>query len=125
MPSVLKVEGAKQLRATLKKAGVDLGDLKAAHLEAAQIAERGADARAPRLSGRLAGTLRSSGTRTAGIVRAGRASVPWAGPVHWGWPGHNIKANPFISEGAQATESTWIDVYQQALDHAIDQVKGI
>lgn len=122
---LVEVEGARKLRATLAKAGRDLGDLKAAHADAGRIAETGARGRVPRLTGTLAGTIRSSGTKTAAIIRAGRSAVPYAGPIHWGWPGHNILANPFLTDGAQDTEHQWVDVYERAIDEALDQIKGI
>lgn len=120
----VRVEGAARLRRTLRQAGDDLGSLKAAHTKAAKIAADAVNApRGP--SGRLASSVRSSGTKTAGILRAGRASVPYAGPIHWGWPRRGIRANPFLSEGAQNSESQWLPVYEGAVDDAINQVKGI
>lgn len=118
-----EVQGGRQLRRTLKAAGVDLNDLKAAHAEAARIAEQAV--KAPRRSGRLAGSVRSAGTKTAGILRAGRASVPYAGVIHWGWPRRGIPARPFLSEAAQSSEPRWLPVYQRHVDKALDQVKGI
>ena len=122
---LVKVEGAAQLRRTLRRAGLDLTDLKASHAQAGQIAAAGGQASAPRITGRLASTIRSTGTNTGATIRAGYARVPYAGPVHWGWPGHNISPNPFLTEGAQATEPDWVAVYQDAIDEALNQVKGI
>lgn len=122
---LVEVEGAAQLRRTLRRAGHDLTDLKASHAKAGQIAAAGGQARAPRITGRLASTVRASGTNTGAIIRAGFAGVPYAGPIHWGWPGHNISPNPFLTEGAQATEPEWVAVYQAAVDAALNQVKGI
>jgi phage gpG-like protein len=123
--TVVRVEGAKNLRRTLRKAGKDLSELKAAHKEAANIAAAAGRGKAPNVSGALAATVRGSGTNTAAIVRAGRASVPYAQVIHWGWPGHNIAANPFLTEAAQETEPTWFAVYTEAFDNALNQIKGI
>ena len=119
----VKVEGAARLRRTMRQAGLDLEDLKAAHARAVKIAEGAVQA--PRRSGRLAGTVRSAGTKTAGILRAGRASVPYAGPIHWGWKARGITAQPFLSDAAQRSEPRWLPVYTEAVDAALDQVKGI
>lgn len=121
--AVVEVRGARELRASLKKAGLSLDDLVQAHRQAGQVAAVAASP--PIVSGRLAGTVRSSGTKTAAIIRAGRASVPYAGPIHWGWPRRHIAARPFLTIAAQRTEPEWIKFYEAARDKAIDQVKGI
>lgn len=120
----IQVDGARQLRRTLRKAGDDLTELKEAHAAAARIAATEAAARAPRRSGALAGSVRSSGTKTAGIVRAGYARVPYAGPIHWGWPARNIEPQPFASEAAKRTQARWTLVYKQAVDKILSRVKG-
>lgn len=121
----VRVEGARRLRSTLRKAGQDLGDLKTAHTAAAGIVTPAARGRAPRRTGRLAGDVRGSGTTTAATIRVGRASVPYAQPVHWGWPRRGIAANPFVTEAAQATEPTWVQAYESAVSRILDRVKGI
>lgn len=83
-----------------------------------------AAARAPRRSGKLAGSIRPGATQKAGVVRAGRASIPYAGVIHWGWPGHNIAAQPFLTEAAAATESTWSDLYWAELQRVIESIEG-
>lgn len=125
----LKIEGARQLRRTLREAGSDLTDLKAANAQAASIVSSRAKSWAPTRTGRLQSSVRSSGTKTAGIVRAGnnrksKSGVPYAAPIHWGWKARNIKANPFLSYSAQATESTWIRLYEQLVNKALSKVKG-
>lgn len=125
MPVVV-VEGARQLRSQLRKAGDDLSDLKQAHTDVAAIAGRAAVGRSPRRAdGKLASTVRWSGTKTAGIIRAGRASVPYAGPIHWGWPAHNITAQPFISEAAVDTEPEWFGVFENYVDRVLAKIKGL
>lgn len=121
---LVQVDGARELRRTLRAAGDDLEDLKAANLQAAQIAATAARARAPRLTGQLAGDIRASGTKTAGTIRAGRKKIPYAGPIHWGWPARGIEARPYITEGAQRTESIWVPLYKELLDEAVSKVKG-
>lgn len=125
----LKIEGGRQLRRTLRQAGSDLTDLKAANAQAASIVSSRAKSWAPTRSGRLQSSVRSSGTKTAGIVRAGnnrksKSGVPYAAPIHWGWKARNIRANPFLSYSAQATESTWIRLYEQLVNKALSKIKG-
>ena len=122
--SLIKVEGARQLRATMKRAGDDLSDLKAANAAVAGIVAPIAAGAAPVRTGRLAATVRPSGTRTAAIVRAGRSAVPYAGPIEFGWPGHNVTAQPFIVPAAHDTEPQWTEVYWTAVNRIIDRIRG-
>lgn len=120
----VQVDGLKQLRKTLKAAGDDLSDLKAANAEAAEVAAAGGRTRVPTLTGLLASSIRSTGTKTAGIVRAGKAAIPYAGPIHWGWPNRGIPENPFLSDGATDTEPTWLPIYENRLNEIINTVEG-
>jgi hypothetical protein len=50
---------------------------------------RAAQAAAPRLSGRLAGSHRA--LPAAGHTVRVTADTPYAAVIHWGWPGHGIR----------------------------------
>lgn len=131
---LVKVEGLPRLRKTLRQAGSDLTELKAVHERVGRIALAGGKRNVPYRTGLLASTLRSSGTKTAATLRAGFARVPYAQPIHWGWPtrpnrakrwrGGPIAANPFLSEGATDTEPSWLAEYERALDQILDTIKG-
>lgn len=120
----LSVEGGATLRRTMRQAGVDLQDLKDAHAAVARIVTGRAAALAPVRTGRLAASVRGSGTKTAAVVRAGRASVPYAGPIHWGWAKRHIAANPFLWNAIQATREQWIGTYLHELEKIIDKIEG-
>ena len=51
--------------------------------------------------------------------------MPYAGPIHWGWPARNIKAQPFVVEAAQATEAEWVAMYEAEVDRILERVEGI
>lgn len=121
---VLQVEGARRLRQTLEQAGLDVQDLKDAHAAVARTVEQRARPATPQRTGALAGSLRSSGTKGAAVVRAGRARVPYAGPIHWGWPRRHITAQPWIYEAAQQTEPVWQDTYLTAIQAIVDTIEG-
>lgn len=131
----ISVEGIQRLRSTLRRAGDDLTDLKKANAKAAQIAAVASAALAPKRTGRLAATVRSSGTKTAGILRAGTAGVPYAAAVHWGrkfWPNIDspqrrrsvVRPNPFLSDGAQNSEGQWLPAYMDELEEIIFRIEG-
>jgi hypothetical protein len=122
--TTVRVDGLDRLVSTMRKAGRDLGDLKEANAAAGRIVAASAVGRAPRRSGALAGSIRASRQARRAQVVAGRASVPYAGPIHWGWPARGIGANPFLSDAAQATEATWVPLFLKDVQAAVDKVKG-
>jgi hypothetical protein len=120
----LEVDGARQLRASLKRAGLSVQDLKDAHRQVAELVAAKAVPDAPRRTGRLASTVRPAGTQSAAIVRAGSARVPYAGPIHWGHPSRGIAAQPWLAEAAEDTQDTWETTYLKALEAIIETVEG-
>lgn len=120
----LRLDGGRQLRAGLRNVESGLDDLKAAHKEAAGIAAGGASSRVPVVSGKLAGTIRAAGTKTAGIVRVGTKRVPYAGAINYGWPARRIRPAFFLNDGAQATEPRWIPVYMHHLEELVNRIQG-
>ena len=119
-----KVEGLGTLLRTLKKAGLDIEELKDANAAAAEMVAAAAMASAPRRTGLLGSSVRGSRKARGATVMAGRASVPYAGPIHWGWPARGIAANPFISDAATSTETRWVAIYQRDVQKALDHVRG-
>jgi hypothetical protein len=118
-------QGMREFTRALNAMGDDLGELKATHAEAAEVVAMRAAVIAPRRSGFLADSLRSSGTRAGGKVRAGSASlVPYAGPIHFGWPARNIRPQPFIYDAIDDRRSQVLDVYAERVD-AIARAKGL
>lgn len=123
--AVVEVRGARELRRTLRRAGIDLQDLKEAHAQVGGIVAAAGRTSAPRRSGTLAGSIRASKAAASATVRAGGARVPYAGVIHWGWPRRNIAAQPWLSEAAQSTEPAWTSAYLEAVDKIIATVKGV
>lgn len=125
MPAPLvRVDGAKQLRDTMKQAGANLADLAGVNKRTAAKVTSVAAPRVPHRSGRLAATLRPAGTKTAAIVRAGRAAVPYAAVIEFGWPAHNIAPQPYVTSAAADTEPEWTDYYRQEIDKIVSSIRG-
>lgn len=132
----VQVKGAARLRRTLKAAGVDMKQLRAANKAAAEsilpIAIGSAPIGAaqplhwarPHAPGTLKASLRTAATNRAGMVRAGRKNIPYAGPIHFGWAAHNIKANPWITRAVTNNENVWVEVYMKHIDDVLDQIEG-
>ena len=118
------LDGSRELRRALRKAGDDLSDMKAAHRAAAEIV--------------TAATLRAV-PRVTGTVRAGARRVPYAFAVHWGrmyWPSKEAQPNPprsqhqafvypryYITKPASETEPKWIEEYLSRVNQIKDTIE--
>lgn len=120
----LRVEGLARLQRTLKRAGEDVSELKELNRAAAAIVAPVARSTAPVRSGRMAASVRTGATMRAGIVRVGSKGVPYAGPIHYGWPSRKIKPQPFLTDAAKATESRWFAVYRAGIEKIISRIEG-
>lgn len=121
MSGAFNVRGGDQLQATLRQAGEDLGDLAAPSKRAGDLVVGAARGRAPKRSGVLAASLFPVVSAT-GVTVSSR--LPYAGPIHWGWPARRIAAQPFLVDAAARTEDTWVGYYADAVQGALDGVKG-
>lgn len=121
----LYVVGQKRFVQTMRKAGADMQELKEVNRRAADIAKPEAVALAPRgKTGRLAGSIRAGATQKAGIIRAGRKTVPYAGPINYGWPARNIRPRTFVNDAVASTESQWAKEYETFVKKTMNQIKG-
>ena len=118
------MDGLRRLRADLRRAGEDLRDLREVNRRAGELVARAAAPLARRRTGRLAGAGRAAAAANRVSVLWGGASVPYAGPLHWGWPARGITPDPFVSEAAQATEAAWLGMYQDELEDAFRSMYG-
>lgn len=122
---VIEVQGARELARSLRKAGADMKNLKAENKKAADVVVPVAKTNAPvGQTGNLSGSIRSGATQQMGIIRAGKKSVPYAGPIEFGWPKHNIKPRHFIVDAAHSTEPLWVQVYRDAIEKTLNQIYG-
>jgi hypothetical protein len=122
---VVRVEGVRQLARTLRRFGDGIEDLKDANADVSAMVAREAAARAPRDSGKLAGSVRGSRQAARAVVAVGGAKVPYAGPIHWGWPKRGIPRRPFVLEAATATQERWLAAYENEIQRLGDKVEGV
>lgn len=110
----IEVVGAKQLRREMKQLGEDMAQLTEVNRQAAEPVASTARSLVPVLSGRLGNTIAVKATRTRALVQAGGRLVPYAGPIHFGWPAHNIAPQPFLYD---ALDKRADDVQRAYADH--------
>lgn len=104
----LEVSGLNDLQRQLRTRPPALQrQLRETNREAARMVGDTAAVLVPVRSGRLRSTIRATGGQREASVRAGNTTtVPYAAPVHWGWPGRPnpergirggpIRPQPFI-----------------------------
>lgn len=122
--ALVQVEGLRELRRRLRRIDGGLAQLKTVNKATADYIASAARPGTPHRTGRLAASLRTSGTNRAGVIRAGTARVPYAGPIHWGWPRRNIAPQPWLIEAAQRTELAWTARYQQDINDLVERTSA-
>lgn len=103
-PVTIRVEGLTLLTRQLKALGLEIDDLKDAF---STIASQGAQLAAhfaPKRTGRLAGDIRGNRAQSKAVVTAGRVSVPYAGPINYGWAARNIEPALFMQQASDVME---------------------
>jgi len=84
--------------------------------EAGALSARG---EAPKLSGRLAASIRPHrGRWYKAEIKAGGKRLPYAGPIHYGWPKRNIEPNLFLERGAERIRNRAKKDYIRAVERA-------
>lgn len=117
----LTEKGAKEAARRLRKAGADMQQLKAAYKDMAGVVKTNAGHVVPVRSGKLKRSIRASATQRSGVVRAGRANLPYAGVINYGWPRHHIEATHFMETGLALSQAEVISLYAKAIRDALDQ----
>ncbi|MST49496.1 hypothetical protein [Mobiluncus porci] len=77
-------------------------------------------ARPPVKTGRLEASMRAGRGKTKAVVRAGRAKVPYAPMIHYGWPKRGIKARPYLTEAIRAQEPAIIARLEQGIHEIVE-----
>lgn len=122
----LSVEGLNSLIKDLRRAAEkdSLDEIKAANKEAATLVADAAKYEVPVRSGALRDSIRGTGSVKVGQVRAGKAKVPYAGPIHFGWPRRHIKPQPFIYDALDKRIGEVIDAYEQRVSNVVDAINN-
>lgn len=120
----IEVEGLKELRKALDEAADDAQDLKDANREAGTVVVEEAKSLVPVLTGRLQASIRATGAKAGSTVVGGRASLVYAGVIHFGWPAHNIEPQPFLYDAVDRRRDEVMDRYQKAIDQIVDRLNS-
>lgn len=102
----VKVEGLSSVVRNLERMGVEVADLKDAFGRIAEQVKPFYQSATPAVSGALRGDYRTSKSKGKANLYVGRASIPYAGPINYGWPARNIAPANFVARGDAAAEPT-------------------
>ena len=119
-----RVEGLNAAVRQLQALGLEVDDLKAAFSQVAAEGARVASREAPKRTGRLSRDVRGNRAKSKAVVTAGRASVPYAGPINYGWPARNIRANQFMQRTDEVMEPRAVQLLEQEINRQIRR-KGL
>lgn len=92
----VRVEGLKPMIRDLQQLGLEVDDLKDAFSAVAREAAAVLASHVPRLTGRLASSARGNRAKSKAVVTIGRATLPYAGPINYGWASRNIEPAGFV-----------------------------
>jgi len=117
----LKVEGLSAVQRDLRKLGGDLDlnktEFLATNKRVAELVIGGSKKFVPVLTGALAESIRNASTKKSAKVRVGdKSGVPYAGPIHFGWPNRRIKPQPFIYEAIDGRRAEVAMLYAERLN---------
>jgi len=117
----IKVEGLKELQAGLKKLDGDmpkaLNKISKASADVVAVEARGL---APKRTGRLAASIKSSGTAKGGFVKSG--GLPYHRVIHFGWARHNIKPTPFLYKARDSRYDEVLDKFEREVAELVNKV---
>lgn len=122
----IQIEGLDDLRKNLRRLK-DKGlndEMKAIHLALADEITKKALPAVPVLTGRLKASVRAAGTVRDAIGRVGKASVPYAAAIHWGWPSRGMPARPFLTDAAEDIERDVAERYERQVAALFDRTIG-
>lgn len=114
-----RVEGLSRVVRDLQALGLEVEDLKGAFSTIASEGAQRAASHAPKKSGRLAGDIRGNRAKSKAVVTAGRASVPYAGPINYGWPKRNITGAGFMQKADEEMQPKAIQMLEDEINRQI------
>jgi len=117
----MEIDGLREVQRDLRNLAEDTReDMKETHRKAGEIVAAAAKPLAPVRTGALSATIASSPTKYQGRVRIGRgASVPYAGPIHFGWPARRIAPQPFVYEALDGRREEVKQAYEKRIGELI------
>lgn len=116
-----RVSGLTAVTRALLEIGLEVDDLKDAFSAIADEGARQAARFAPKRTGQLARDIRGNRARSKAVVTAGRVSVPYAGPINYGWARHGIEASGFMQAADREMQPFALKRLEEEINHLIER----
>ncbi len=113
--------GGAQFDASMAAATRRLADMREGHEAAGERVAAVAAARAPRRTGRLAGSVDVTVTATGADVGS---SLVYAPVIHNGWPARNISPSPFLRDAVEVEAPAVTALYTEHVDRVLATIRG-
>lgn len=121
--TTIKVEGLREFVKELKTIQPELSkDLKTGNKKIASALVPIARGHARRDTGAMDASVRASGTQRSGVVRAGRAALPYVKVQHFGWAAHGISPNPFLYDALDDRREWVFREYNKLVEDIISRI---
>lgn len=118
----VRVTGLNETVRALQRLGVEVDDIKDVMADIAAEGAKLAAQKAPRRSGRLATTVRGNRAKGKAVVTAGKAKVPYAGAINYGWQRRGIKGSFFMQKADEALAPIAVQKLEAGIDRLINGV---
>lgn len=118
----IKVEGAARLAATLRRAGMDMTDLKDSNQKAGKVVGDEGRVRVPKDTGRLERSIRPARQTSGVVVRAGGNGIRYARFAEFG--SKKIRAHHYLYGAADAKADEVLEIYWDGVNQALARVEG-
>jgi len=111
-----EIEGLREVQKALNKfSDATRKEMQSTHLKAAEIVVGASKRFVPIKTGALAQSIRPAAVMSGGRVKVGSASVPYAGPIHFGWPARRIKPQPFVYDALDTRRGEVSRLYEKRM----------
>ena len=111
-----EIEGLREVQKALNKfSDATRKEMQSTHLKAAEIVVGASKRFVPIKTGALAQSIRPAAVMSGGRVKVGSASVPYAGPIHFGWPARSIKPQPFVYDALDTRRGEVSRLYEKRM----------
>lgn len=121
MTDTIKVEGDTRLAATLRIAAKRIEDMRGAADKTAKFVEGRGRSAAPRRTGRLSSSVRSTTPDDGPEITSG---LPYANRTHWGYRRVGQRAQPFLASAVWDNEPLIVGNYATETNTILRSVKG-
>lgn len=112
----VSVKGLREVTRSLNQYAGAVDDLKEANAKIGSKVAQTAIATTPKLTGRLASTVKSNRAQRKVQLKAGGARVPYAGVIEYGYPARGIEAQPFLRRAIWTDRQYVIQQYSANLE---------